>query len=276
MPKLTLPGEAGIQLHYTDSGGDGRPVVLIHGWPMSGASFDANVPALTAAGHRVVTYDRRGFGQSDQPTDGYDYDTLASDLNDLMTGLDLTDAVILGFSMGGGEVARYIATYGEDRLAGAVLSGSICPALGKTDDNPDGAMPLDAFEGMAQQCEADQPAFLDQFTTWFFSNNEGLTVPEEVRQQALAIALQASPVAGPACIRIWPTDLRDDCAKITVPLLVIHGDGDQNVPLAASGARMPQVVPHARLHVIEGGPHGANVSHTDEWDRVLAEFLGGL
>ncbi len=274
MAQLTLPD--GVKLHYTDSGGDGRPVVLIHGWPMSGASFDANVPALVDAGYRAITYDRRGFGRSDKPAEGYDYDTLASDLNELMTELDLNDAVILGFSMGGGEVARYIGTYGTGRLAGAALSGSICPALGQTDDNPDGAMPPAAFEDLAQQCEADQPAFLEQFTTWFFSTGDGLQVAESVRQQALDIALQASPVAGPACIRIWADDFRDDCRAITVPLLVIHGDGDQNVPYAASSARMPQFAPQARVEVIAGGPHGANVSHTEQWNAILLEFLAGL
>lgn len=274
MATLTLPD--GVQLHYTDSGGDGRPIVLIHGWPLSGAAFDANVPALVAAGHRVVTYDRRGFGRSDKPAEGYDYDTLASDLNELLTELDLTDAVILGFSMGGGEVVRYIATYGEGRLAGAALSGSITPALGQTDDNPDGAMPLEAFEDLAQQCESNRAGFLDQFTTWFFSTGDGLQVADAVRREALTIALQASDVAAPACIRLWPTDLRADCAKITVPLLVIHGDGDQNVPLAASSARLPALVPSAQLHVIAGAPHGANVSHTEEWNRLLLGFLASL
>ena len=274
MPKLTLLD--GVQLYYTDSGGNGRPVVLVHGWPLSGASFDANVPALVEAGHRVVTYDRRGFGRCDKPAEGDDYDTLASDLNDLITELDLTDAVLLGFSMGGGEVARYIGTYGEGRLAGAVLSGSITPALAKTEDNPDGAMPPEAFEDMARQCEADQAAFIEQFTTWFYSNNEGLTVPDAVRREALAIARQASDVAAPACIRLWATDLRADCGQITIPLLVIHGDGDQNVPLGASSARMPQLVPHARLEVLTGAPHGANVSHRELWERLLLDFLSSL
>ena len=276
MSYLTLPGETPIRLYVEDSGGDGRPVVLIHGWPLSGEAFAANVPVLTAAGYRVVTYDRRGFGRSDKAADGYDYDTLASDLNELMTDLDLTDAVILGFSMGGGEVARYISTYGESRLAGAVLSGSITPALAKTDDNPDGAMGVADFFGMADQCRGDRDAFLEQFTTWFYSTSEGLTVDDSVRRDALRIAAQGSDLALPATIRLWVTDLRDDCRSITVPLLVIHGDGDQNVPLAASSARMPQCVPHARLQVIAGAPHGANVSHADEWNAALLGFLDSL
>ncbi len=276
MAQLTLPGDTPVTLYYTDSGGTGRPVVLIHGWPLSGAAFDANAAVLVDAGYRVVTYDRRGFGRSDKPADGYDYDTLASDLNELVTELDLTDAVLLGFSMGGGEVVRYIATYGEGRLAGAVLSGSITPALAQTDDNPDGAMPPAAFEGLAEQCEADQPAFLNQFTTWFFSTAAGLTVSEEVRQEALAIASQASAVAAGACIRIWGDDFRADCAKVSVPVLVLHGDGDQNVPLAASSARMATYVPQAKLVVLAGAPHGANVSHADEWNAALLEFLAAL
>lgn len=276
MSYLTLPGETPIRLYVEDSGGDGRPVVLIHGWPLSGEAFAANVPALVAAGYRAITYDRRGFGRSDKAADGYDYDTLASDLNELMTDLDLTDAVILGFSMGGGEVARYISTYGESRLAGAVLSGSITPALAKTADNPDGAMGVEDFFGMADQCRGDRDAFLEQFTTWFYSTSEGLTVDDSVRREALRIAAQGSDLALPATIRIWATDLRDDCRSITVPLLVIHGDGDQNVPLAASSARMPQFVPHARLRVIAGAPHGANVSHADEWNAALLGFLDSL
>ena len=275
MPEFTLP-DTDVTLHYTDTGGDGRPVVLIHGWPLSGESFAANVPALEASGHRVITYDRRGFGASSKPAEGYDYDTLASDLNDLMTELDLTEAVLLGFSMGGGEVVRYIATYGESRLAGAVLSGAITPALGQTEDNPDGAMPLDAFAGMADACAADHAGFVDQFCTWFFSTPQGLQVSEDVRADAVAIARQSDPAAAAACIRLWPTDFREDCRAIGVPLLVIHGDGDGNVPLASSSARMPEFVPHADLVVIEGAPHGANVSHRDQWDAALTAFLARL
>lgn len=276
MPFLTLPGEPGVKLYYEDSGGDGRPIVLIHGWPLSGAAFEGNLLALTQAGYRVVTYDRRGFGRSDKPADGYEYDTLASDLNELMVELDLNDAVLLGFSMGGGEVARYISTYGSGRLVGAVLSGSITPALCITDDNPDGAMPFEGFQGMADSCAADQAGFLDQFITWFFSNNEGLTVSEDQRQIALSIALESDVNAGSQCILAWATDLRADCAKIDVPTLLIHGDGDQNVPLAKSSERAHKIIEGSVLHVIAGGPHGANVSHKDEWDGVLGDFLATL
>jgi pimeloyl-ACP methyl ester carboxylesterase len=277
MPELTIPGDSPVTLHYTDSGGDGRPVVLIHGWPLSGAAWARQVPALTDAGFRVIAYDRRGFGQSSKPEEGYDYDTLASDLNELILALDLTGAVLVGFSMGGGEVARYVGTYGTGRLAGAVLAAAVTPAMGLTEKNPDGAMPQPAFDGLADQCAADRAGFLDGFLHTFFSSAVGgLKVPESDVQDALAIAAQGSDTALPACIRIWSTDFQDDLAALDVPLLVLHGDGDQNVPFAKSAARMPAYVPQAQLHVIADGPHGINVSHTDEFNGVLLDFLRAL
>lgn len=273
MPTLTTPD--GIKLNYTDTG-SGRPLVLIHGWPLSGAAFKDNIPVFAAAGYRVIAYDRRGFGDSDKPSGEYDYDTLASDLDAMLTQLDLTDAVILGFSMGGGEVARYLGSRGSGRIAGAILSGSICPALCITDDNPDGAMPMSGFKEMAEACAADHLGFVDQFCTWFFSNNEGLMVTQEQRQAAVAIAQQSSRDAAVETIIWWATDLRGDCRRIDVPLLVIHGDGDQNVPLAKSSGRMPELVPAAKLVVIEGGPHGVNVSHADQWNRAILDFLAQL
>ena len=276
MPTITTTGPTPVTLHFRDTGGSGQPLVLVHGWPLSGEAFNANVPAFTAAGLRVVTYDRRGFGQSEKPHDGYDYDTLSSDLNDLMAELDLHDAVLLGFSMGGGEVARYVGKYGTGRLAGIVLSSSICPALAITDDNPDGAMPTSALMDMAQQCADDHDGFLEQFTTAFFSNDDGLAVTEDVRQQALTIARQSDPRAASRTIEAWATDLREDCAAIDVPLLVLHGDGDQNVPLAASSQRLPGLVEHAELHVINGGTHGLNVSHQKEWEQAILQFVTSL
>lgn len=276
MPTLTTTGTSPVALHYRDTGGPGRPLVLVHGWPLSGEAFDANVPTFTAAGLRVITYDRRGFGRSDKPHDGYDYDTLSSDLNDVMTALDLHAAVLLGFSMGGGEVARYVGTYGTGRLAGIVLSSSICPALAITEDNPEGAMPVSAFTEMAQQCANDHAGFLDQFTTAFFSNDDGLTVEEDTRQQALSLARQSDPRAASLTIEAWATDLREDCAGIDVPLLALHGDGDQNVPLAVSSQRLPVLVEHAELQVIKGGPHGLNISHQDEWEKAILRFVTSL
>ncbi|MGV8844864.1 alpha/beta fold hydrolase [Tessaracoccus sp.] len=276
MNSITTTGDTPISLHTTDTGGPGRPLVLVHGWPLSGESFRRNVPAFVAAGLRVLTYDRRGFGQSDKPHDGYDYDTLSSDLHDVMTLLDLRDAVLLGFSMGGGEVARYAGRYGTDRLAAVVLSSSICPALAQTDDNPDGAMPIEAFQEMARQCADDHAAFVDQFTTAFFSNKDGLVVDEDTRLEARDLALQSDPRAASLTIEAWATDLREDCRHIDVPLLVLHGDEDGNVPLEASSGRLPTLVEDAVLHVVAGGPHGLNVSHQEEWERVILEFIESL
>ncbi|MFV0429822.1 MAG: alpha/beta fold hydrolase [Arachnia sp.] len=275
MPKLTTSA-GNVELHYEDPGGNGRPVVLIHGWPLSGESFAGNVEPLVAAGYRPITYDRRGFGRSGRPEEGYDYDTLASDLNDLICALDLQRAVILGFSMGGGEVARYCATYGTARLSGAILSGSICPALCITDSNPDGGMPISGFEEMRDACAADHAGFLDQFVTSFYSTAEALVVDEATRRQALALALQSDPGAAARTIMSWAEDFRDDCRRIDVPTLVIHGDGDLNVPLAASSRRAAQLIPDARLEVIAGGPHGVNVSHRDQWERALLDHLTRL
>ncbi|PIF01707.1 MAG: alpha/beta hydrolase [Propionibacterium sp.] len=272
----TFTTKDNIKLHYDDTRTQGRPVVLIHGWPMSGKAFARNIPVIANAGYRVIAYDRRGFGDSDKPENGYDYDTLASDLDDLMNHLDLKDAVILGFSMGGGEVARYCGKYGTKRLAGVVLSGSICPALCITEDNPDGAMPISGFQEISAACAADHPGFLDQFTTWFFSNNDGLAIPEITRQEALKIALKSSPKAAAETVMIWATDLREDCRKIDVPTLVMHGDGDQNVPLAASSERAAKIIPNAQLKIIEGGAHGMNLTHSEKWNSTLLEFLKSL
>lgn len=276
MPHLTIPGETPLQLYYEDSGGEGRPVVLIHGWPLSAEAWSAQVPALVGAGYRVVAYDRRGFGRSDKPADGYEYDTLASDLNELMTELDLTGAVLVGFSMGGGEVARYIGTYGESRLAGAVFAASITPALCITDENPDGGMPFEGFAGLRDQCQGDRAGFVRTFMTWFFSNPSELAITPEQFEDVVRVAAQGSDKALQDTIIAWATDFRADVAKVTVPTLVIHGDSDNNVPFPPSGRRTAAMIEGSTLHVVEGGPHGINVSHADEFNRVLLEFLATL
>ena len=274
MPNLTTPD--GVRLHYTDTGGDGRPLVLIHGWPLSGAAFAKNVPAFTDAGYRVITYDRRGFGESDKPDGGYDYDTLASDAASLLEQLDLHGAVVLGFSMGGGEAA-HLAGRRNPRLAGVIFSGAITPALGIFDDNPDGAMPFSAFEDMSRACETDRDGFLDSFITTFYSTEEGgLQVDEAVRRESLDIAHQSAEKAAVQTILIWATDLRDFVETIEVPTLVIHGDADQNVPVEKSAERMPRYVPQAKLAIIEGAPHGANVSHHVQWESSILDFLETL
>ena len=264
-----------VEIHYEDSGGSGRPVVLVHGWPLSGASWAALAPVLQGEGYRVVTYDRRGFGQSVKPGEAssYDYDTLTSDLEAVMTGLDLTDATIVGFSMGGGEVARYLGTHGSDRVHSAVFAAAIPPCLALDAEHPDGALDDDTVAGYQSALEADPRGFLDGFTRSFFSAGDQMKVTEEQQQAALALGLQADVHAARECIRSWTTDFTADLAEVTVPTLVIHGDSDGIVPFEKSGQRTAQAVAGSELHVVEGGPHGINTSHAEEFNRVLLAFL---
>lgn len=269
---------ADITLHIDDTGapegGGGRPVVLIHGWPLSAEAWDAQTDALASAGYRVVAYDRRGFGRSDKPEDGYDYDTFAADLDGVLRELDLTDVTLVGFSMGGGEVARYVSAYGQERIRSVVFAAAVPPFLLQSDDNPDGPLTEEAYQGMRGQLEADRDAFLDEFTTGFFSTDAGIQVTEEQRQEALALAKQSSQTAALGAMDAWATtDFRDDIGTITVPTLVIHGDGDQTVPFEGSGKRTAETIEGSELHVIAGAPHGLNVSHVDEFNRVLLAFL---
>ena len=275
MSNITVGTENGadIDLHYTDQG-TGSPVVLIHGWPLSGRSWEAQVPALIAAGHRVIAYDRRGFGQSSQPWNGYDYDTFAADLNTLITTLDLNGVTLVGFSMGGGEVARYIATYGTDRVAKAVFASAVPPFLGKTVDNPEGPLDDAAVQGFLDGITSDRLAFLDGFATNFFSAGKDLKVSEQQRQFAVDIAALASPKGTLDCVTAFgTTDFRDDIAKVDVPTLVIHGDADAIVPFEASGKLTAEQIKGAELHVIKGGPHGINASHAQEFNDTLVAFL---
>ena len=277
MPSITTGSHDGqdVVLHVTDAG-SGSPVVLLHGWPLSGASWSNQVPALVEAGHRVVTYDRRGFGESSQPTGGYDYDTLAADLDAVLTQLDLREATLVGFSMGGGEVVRYLSRYGTDRVSRAVLAAAVPPYLYLSEDNPDGGLDDATIEAFEQGVVQDRPAFLDQFTTSFFSADGELTVSEDVRQDAIRVALQASPEATLRCIAAFGrTDFRADVAAITVPTLVIHGDSDAVVPFAVSGKRSAESIPGAELVPIAKGPHAINASHVEEFNDALLRFLAG-
>jgi pimeloyl-ACP methyl ester carboxylesterase len=261
-------------LHVDDTGGSGRTVVLIHGWPLSGESWSKQVPAFVEAGYRVVTYDRRGFGRSDKPKTGYDYDHLTEDLHTVLTELDLQDVTLVGFSMGGGEVARYFSKYGAERLHSVVFASAVPPYLMKTDDNPDGPLTKEAAADMTAGLTKDEDSFYDDFTTGFFSVDGVLKVSEADRQDALRLAKQASkPAALEAMASFANTDFRDDLTKVTVPTLVIHGDGDATVPYEGSGARTHAAVAGSELHVIKGAPHGANVSDADEFNRVVLEFL---
>ncbi|QJY45981.1 alpha/beta fold hydrolase [Pseudonocardia broussonetiae] len=265
---------APIDLYYEDHG-SGRPVVLIHGWPLSGRSWEAQVPALVEAGHRVITYDRRGFGKSSQPWDGYDYDTFTEDLHQLLVHLDVTDAALVGFSMGGGEVVRYAAKHGDTgRVSRIVLAGAVPPYLYKSDDNPDGGLDDATIEAFENGVRTDRLAFLENFTTSFFSANGALTVSEDQRVYAKAIAAGASPKGTLDCITAFGrTDLREDVAAITLPTLVIHGDADAIVPFEVSGKRSAEAIDGSELVVIEGGPHAINASHPEEFNRALLEFL---
>jgi non-heme chloroperoxidase len=260
-------------LHVVDGGGDGRPVVLIHGWPLAAESWSHQVPKLKEAGYRVVTYDRRGFGQSD-PGDGYDYDKLAGDLDNILTDLDLNDVTLVGFSMGGGEVVRYISTYGEERLHSVVFASAVPPYLRHTDDNPDGPLDDDTARGMRQRLEEDRDGFFDDFMTEFFSADDELRVSEEQRQEALEMCKRSDQDAALACLDAFATtDFRDDLTKVTVPTLVLHGDSDATVPFEGSGKRTHEAVAGSDLVVIEGGPHGINVSHALEFTNAIRNFL---
>ncbi|PPF55567.1 alpha/beta hydrolase [Rathayibacter sp. AY1C2] len=261
-------------LHVDDTGGSGRPVVLIHGWPLSGESWKEQVPAFAEAGYRVVTYDRRGFGRSDKPLTGYSYDTLTEDLHTLLTELDLQDVTLVGFSMGGGEVARYFTKYGADRLHSVVFASAVPPYLMKTDDNPDGPLEKAQAAQMTAGLTKSEDDFYDRFTTDFFSVDGVLKVTEEQRQEAIALAKQSAKHAALACMTAFATtDFREDLPNVSVPALVIHGDGDGTVPFEGSGARTHAAIPGSELHVVHGAPHGVTVSHPEEWNRVVLEFL---
>lgn len=275
MATLTTTGTSTpVELHYQDVGA-GRPVVLIHGWPLSGRAWEAQVPALVDAGHRVVTYDRRGFGGSSQPWDGYDYDIFAADLDALLTHLDLTDVALVGFSMGGGEVVRYLARYGTARVSRAVLAGAVPPYLYRSDDNPDGGLDDAAIAGIEDAVRTDRLAFLEGFVEQFFAGGDRTDLVSEAQKQyARSIAAFASPKATLDCVAAYSrTDFRADLAAVSVPTLLIHGDSDAIVPLEVSGQRTHAAIPGSELHVVAGGPHGVNLSHAEEFNRVLLDFL---
>ena len=263
-----------IDLYYEDHG-KGKPVVLIHGWPLSGRSWEKQVPVLLNAGFRVITYDRRGFGESSKPTSGYDYDTLSADLDNIMTKLDLREATLVGFSMGGGEVARYLGKYGSKRVTRAVFMAAIQPFLLKTPDNPDG-VDASVFEGIKSALAADRPAFLSQFLSSFYDVDtyRGKKVSDDLVRLSWNVAAGASPRGTLDCVSAWLTDFRNDLRRVDVPTLVIHGDADGIVPLAASGKRTPEFVKDSRLVVVKGGPHGLNWTHAEEVNRELVSFLG--
>ena len=273
MLKVNAQGRTPVELHYQDQG-EGKPVVLIHGWPLSGRSWEAQVPALVQAGYRVISYDRRGFGDSSQPWTGYDYDTLAADLDSLLTHLDLNAVTLVGFSMGGGEVARYLAKYGSKRIAKAVFAAAVPPFLYKSADNPEGGLDDATIAQFEAGVKGDRLAFLEGFSANFFKAGDKMTVSESQRVYARNIAAFASPKGTLDCIAAFGrTDFRGDLTKIKIPTLVIHGDADAIVPFEVSGARTHKAIAGSRLTLIKGAPHGLNLSHAAEFNKSLIEFL---
>jgi non-heme chloroperoxidase len=276
MPYITVGKEnsGDIDLYYEDHG-SGTPAVLIHGWPLSGASWEKQEQALLDAGHRVITYDRRGFGRSGRPASGYDYDTFTKDLHTLLTRLDLHDVMLAGFSMGGGEVARYLATHGSVRVKKAALISAIPPFLLKTADNRD-AVDKSVFDGIQQAIRADRPAFLTTFFSNFYNLDVWLEkrISEEAVRLSWTVAAGASPKATHDCVSAWLTDFRNDLARIDIPVLIVHGDADRICPLGVTGRPASAAIRGSRLVVIEGGPHGLNWTHAEELNRALLDFIG--
>jgi pimeloyl-ACP methyl ester carboxylesterase len=275
MPYITVGQEnsSPITIHYEDVG-SGQPVVLIHGFPLSGRSWEKQIPPLLEAGYRVITYDRRGFGQSSQPSVGYDYDTFAADLDKLLTELDLHDAVIAGFSMGGGEVARYLGTYGSARISKAAILSGVPPYLLKTPETPN-ALDQSVFDDTQAAIAADRPAFLTAFFKDFYNLDAllGTRISEEAVRDSWNVGVGASPVGTYACPPTWHTDFRADLAKIDVPTLVTHGTADRVLPIEAAGARTYELIADSRYVVIDGAPHGCLWTHGDEVNQALMEFL---
>src|ERR1700720_4491950 len=263
MPYVTVGKEnsGDVELYYEDHG-SGDPVVLIHGYPLSGASWEKQVSALLPAGHRVITYDRRGFGNSSQPTAGYNYDTFAEDLHKLVTHLNLHNFALVGFSMGGGEVARYIGKHGSKGVSHAVFISSVPPFLLKTPDNPEG-VDGSVFEGIKKAVSADRYAFFTDFFKNFYNTDVllGKRVSEQTVQSSWNVAAGCSPTASLACVPTWHEDFRKDLQRIDVPTLVIHGDADRILPIAASGARTAKLIKNAKYVVVKDGPHNIAWTH---------------
>src|ERR1700719_4393292 len=276
MPYVTVGKEnsSNIDLYYEDHG-SGQPVVLIHGYPLSGASWEKQVPVLLSAGHRVITYDRRGFGKSSQPTTVYNYDTFAEDLHKLITHLELREFALVGFSMGGGEVVRYLGKYGSKGVRKAVIISGVPPFLLKTANNPEG-VDGSVFEGIKKAIVADRPAFLSAFLANFYNVDVlgGKSISDQVIQYNWNVGVGASAKGTLDCVSAWVTDFRNDLPRVDVPALVIHGDADRILPLAASGARTQKLVKGARLVVVEGEPPGLTWTHAEKVNRELLDFLG--
>ena len=272
--KKNIENPSSVNIFFEDQG-TGRPVVLVHGWPVSHEMWEYQVNALLNAGYRCITYDRRGFGQSDKPWTGYDYNTLTDDLHELIITLDLRDVVLVGFSMGGGEVARYLGRYGSSRVSKAVLISSVVPLLIKTDDHEEG-VPGEVFDEMIAKIQDDRPAFLSEFGKQFF--NEGILnkpVSQEIQNWMHQLAVVASPKATSDCVRSFSeTDFRTDLSTVTVPVMIVHGDADKIVPINATSELASLQLPNAAFYRFEDAPHGLFITHKEELNTLLINFIG--
>jgi non-heme chloroperoxidase len=275
MPYLKVGQEnsGSIELYYEDHGA-GRPVVLIHGYPLSGRAWDKQLPVLLENGRRVITYDRRGFGKSSQPTSGYDYDTFAGDLRTLIETLDLRDLTLVGHSMGTGEVTRYLSRFGSARVARGVLISPIPPYLLQTSSNSDG-LPESLFNGFMQAARQDAPAWMKGFLDNFYNIDKfrGTLVSDQAYEASWNVAVAASAFAAVACIPTWETDFRSDLPKIDVPMLVIQGNDDRVLPYSKTGERLRGLIKNVQLVVIEGGPHAISWTHADQVNSALLKFI---
>jgi non-heme chloroperoxidase len=276
MPFITVGAEnsATIDLYYEDHGA-GQPVVLIHGFPLGGAAWEKQIPPLLAAGCRTITYDRRGFGNSSQPAIGYNYDTFAADLDVIMNALDLRDAVLVGHSMGTGEVARYLGTFGSGRVSKAIMVSPIPPFLLKTSDNPEG-LDQSIFDGFMNAIMVDRYAFTTSFLNNFFNYDQtkGKLVSEEAYRANWNLATGASPIGTHACIKTWLEDFRDDVSRIDVPVQIIHGDADRVLPYPATAPRLQSMLSDSALVTLKGAPHSIPWTHADDVNRAMMEFIG--
>ena len=262
-----------IDLYYEDHG-SGLPVVLIHGWPLNGDAWEKQTAALLAAGHRVITYDRRGFGRSSKPGTGYNYDTFAADLDVLLNTLDLTNVSLVGHSMGTGEITRYIGKYGTKRLRKAVLIGTLGPYLVKAPDNPEG-IDASVFSGIQAGIEADRPVAMMEFLKNFYSvgGPDGKLVSERVMQANWTVAIGASPIGTVACVDAWLEDFRKDITRNDVPTMIIHGDDDRILPADVTSRRQAKMIKNVKFIEIKGGSHGIPWTHAEEINTEIVPFL---
>ncbi|MCW3064008.1 MAG: chloride peroxidase [Solirubrobacterales bacterium] len=275
MPRIAVGTEndSPIEIHYEDHG-SGQPIVMIHGYPLDGNSWERQERVLLPAGYRVITYDRRGFGRSDQPAVGYDYDTFAGDLNTLLEHLGLEDIVLAGFSMGTGEVTRYLGTYGSGRVRKAAMFGVIPPFLLKTDDNPEG-VDAEVFDGIKAAIVADRYAYFKDFLDNFYNVDKlgGTRISDQAWQASFNLAATASPHATYACVGTWLTDFRADLPKIDIPTLVVHGTEDRILPFPNTAARLSGLISDVKVIPVEGGPHNIGWTHPEEVNDALLTFL---